>query len=297
MALRVRELVYSTPGTFHYVPPPDLYGVELLVRGGGGGGASGQHDSDEEDCRGGSGGGGGGCTFTPRMIRRDELPAEGVEIRVGAGGPGGRPPSDGWNPGYNGGDSWFGEWFAGGGGGGGRKYLHREYTLDVTVGGAPGYGMCPGGRGVSHTDPKGTGFLITFTPYRFSPADSFNAAHMAAGGGGGGNGKGWRGDWRTDEDTGKDELHKFSHGVGSGGSSGAVEATRTTGANGRGNLPYWQTLQSGCGGNGGGGNGGFPSGGGAGGDGNNRIASVTKGGDGAGGCVTVIEIYNDEESV
>lgn len=298
-----RTVVFAT-GTRLYVPPPNLINAEVIVRAGGGGGASGMHSRDSENCLGGPGGGGGGLSFTPRPIRRDELP-DSIEVRVGSGGSGGYPSSNSWATGSNGGDSWFGDiLFAGGGGGGGRIYNENgTWTASITAGGRGGYGMCRGGRGLHHRDVLGSGWFLNWTPARFSPADSFNEVIMPAGGGGGGHGSGWTGDWEDirDEDgepTGEYEWVQSNHSEKHGGSSGAVEADRTAGAAGKGTLPMWETLQSGCGGNGAksegssGGRGGFPSGGGAGGTGSDSFAG--SGGSGGSGSVTIIEYLTEE---
>lgn len=307
MAYRYNVVTYPTAGTFLYVPPDNLAGVELIVRAGGGGGASGEIDSRDEECRPGPGGGGGGCSVSPRMIRREELPDEGVQIRVGGGGGGGVPVATrGWSVGGNGDDSWFGDFvFAGGGGGGGRDSRDDgTYLQSLTIGGRGGYGMSRGGRGLHHKDAKrGAGSWLSYRWSKASEADSVNEVHMAGGGGGGGHGQGHIGEWEDveDEDTGEvigEEWEQTNYAWRWGGSSNAVENTYVSGASGRGRVPHWETLQSGCGGNGSqtegnnGGDGGFPAGGGAGGSGGRRSAG--RGGNGGGGCVTVIELYDED---
>lgn len=304
MAYRYNIVVFRTTGVHFYEIPDSLVGLEAIVRGGGGGGASGRHDVWEEDCEPGPGGGGGGCSMTPRMLRRDELGDGPIELRVGAGGSGGMKSSGGWTSGSAGGNSWFGNFvYAGGGGGGGRQINDDgTSTSGLTLPGLGGYGMSRGGRGLTYRDKAGTGWFWNYTPFRFSEADSFNAAHMAAGGGGGGHGEGYYGTWEDVEDEEgnvvDEELVKTYYRSRAGGSSGAFPSGTVKGANGEGSLPHWETLQTGCGGNGGdtgnGGNGGFPGGGGAGGAGNNVLSRVGNGGRGGSGSVTIIELYYEE---
>lgn len=307
MAYRYNVVVYDTPGTFLYVPPENLAGVEIVVRGAGGGGASGERDNRNEDCRPGPGGGGGGCSVSPRMIRRDELPDDGVEVKVGFGGSGGASPANrAWNVGVPGTDSLFGNFvFAGGGGGGGRDERDDgTFVASLTAGGSSGYGMSIGGRGLHRNDVRrGVGGFLSGRWVKATEADTVNEAHMAGGGGGGGHGQGHIGEWKDveDEETGEvidEEWDQTNYPWRFGGSSNAVENTTASGSSGLGRRPHWETLQSGCGGNGSasegvrGGNGGFPGGGGAGGSGGETSAGA--GGNGANGCVTVIELFDED---
>lgn len=307
MGYRYNTVTYETPGTYTYVPPEGLYGVELIVRGAGGGGASGQQDNRNEDCLPGPGGGGGGCSYTPRLVLRDELPDAGMQVRVGSGGVGGIAANRTWSIGSDGGDSWFGAMiFAGGGGGGGKKVMgDGMYTESLTAGGVGGFGMSRGGRGLHYQDRvrSSGGSWLRPRYSRLSEADTSNEAHMAAGGGGGGHGQGHTGKWKdvVDEDTGEvidEEWDQTNYAWRFGGSSNAVPQATGSGAPGRGHLPHWQTLQSGCGGNGSSGEtingapGGFPGGGGAGGSGGGSRGGT--GGAGGHGSVTIIELYSED---
>lgn len=308
MAFRYVIRTFTVPGVYLYEVPETLLGLEGVVRGAGGGGASGESDSRSEQCLPGPGGGGGGCSFTERMLRRDELPDQ-MEVIVGEGGIGGRSVTRGWNVGNDGSDSKFGEFlFAGGGGGGGRVPLgDGTYLKKIDAGGVGGYGMSRGGRGLHYKDVRrGNGGFLTYRYSRFSEADTVNEFHMAAGGGGGGHGQGHTGEWEDveDEDTGEvidEEWEQKDYAWRFGGSSNAVKQHETSGASGKGYQPHWATLQSGCGGNGSategnnGGGGGFPAGGGAGGSGAEGASASGYGGAGANGSVTVIELHEEED--
>lgn len=288
----------TVPAQYLYVPRPFVVGVFVVVRGGGGGGASGQKDTGNLEILPGPGGGGGGCSQLAGIIPRSKIPDE-VNVQAGHGGRGGVSPSAStvgeWSVGGDGGDSYFGDLlFAGGGGGGGRRPLSDgSFVKDITAGGAPGYGMSRGGRGLTHLDrPRRIGGNWLFPRFaRISEADSFNELHMAAGGGGGGHGYGLTQRKKSDGDWVVTEYPWRK-----GGDSNAVKNHDLQGSFGNWDQTHWHHLATGCGGNGFaytggvGGRGGFPAGGGAGGAGSGSNTATSTGGDGGEGSVAIIEL-------
>jgi hypothetical protein len=290
VALRSVAVTFTEDGI--WTPSPGLYGVEVIARGGGGGGSTGNYDLDSwtyfdgtntfsgtsTHRIGGAGGGGGGASMSRNMIRGSEF-TEPIDIVVGAGGLGavnthGQFPE--FTPGGDGGDSSFGQYFFAGGGLGGGRAFHWQALEGIDQGGPGGYSPIRGGKGAT-----------AWTGYT-DECNSTNALHSMAGGGGGGCGNGY------------DEADGSTSGVATttqlpwsrGGASGPQFGTpNTNGADGVSYPAYWEHLLSGTGGCGGGGDGGFPSGGGGGGNCFGGAAALWHGGNGARGCVTVIEHY------
>lgn len=291
MHLVSKAVTFTSSGV--WTPPADLHSLEVIVRGGGGGGSTGNATlsfwtNGYTDAEGnyivssgnsqlnypGAGGGGGGLTMSRGLLRAEEI-TEPVPITVGAGGLGATtsPSTIRFVPGGNGEDSSFGKFFmAGGGLGGGRSTVWENQT-GTTFGGPGGYAPIRGGQGGTYQ----TAALI----------DSRNETGAISGGGGGGQGQGR---YETDGD----EYGNTTTTVYPWRQGGAAGPQLTVGGNG-GNAPnnpqHWEYLFSGCGGNGGGGNGGFPSGGGGGGNAETVSGGKVNGGNGAKGCVTVIEFY------
>lgn len=303
MALKYARYAYSVaagqPYTdYVYNPPSFVVGAWILVRAGGGGGASGQRHDEYKQCLAGPGGGGGGASQFAGIVMREDMPPQ-VPVRVGAGGAGGvgvaSSMSGEWNVGENGHDSYFGDLlFAGGGGGGGRRPLSDgSFVKDITAGGAAGYGMSRGGRGLTYLDiPRRLGGNWLYPRNaRISEADAFNELHMVAGGGGGGIGKGWTGRYNSDN-----EWRQTDYPWRVGGNSNAMQNNQNPGWNGSWDTAHYLTMHSGCGGNGQidgggtGGQGGYPSGGGAGGSGSAGPDTVSRGGAGRNGMIVVIQL-------
>lgn len=276
-----------------WTPPEGLHSFEVIVRGGGGGGSSGDRSSSSwsnfsYDAEGnpvyvsgssarwwpGVGGGGGGLTMSRGLIRVEEIAGSGpIPITIGQGGTGawGDPTYPSFAPGGNGTASTFGDiYYAGGGLGGGR--VEHSGVTGYQYGGPGGYAPTRGGLGAT---------------YLRTNADSINETSTLAGGGGGGRGLGR---YETDGDqygNTTTTIYEWSK----GGASGANPPIEGNGFHVPGRPLHWEYLQSGCGGNGGGANGGFPSGGGGGGNAIPVSGGRTSGGNGAPGCVTVIEHF------
>jgi len=278
-----------------WTPPEGLHSFEVIVRGGGGGGSTGDRSSSSwsnsnVDAEGnvnyvsgssarnypGAGGGGGGLTVSRGLIRAEEIVGLGpIPIMIGQGGLGATTPNatfPSFRVGNDGGDSRFGDIYIAGGGLGGGKTVQWENRTGWEYGGPGGYAPTRGGVGAT---------------YLRNDNSSLNETSTLAGGGGGGSGQG-----RYESDG--DQYGNTTTTVypwTKGGASGVNRPVEGNGFNVPGRPLHWEYLQSGAGGNGGGGNGGFPSGGGGGGNAEPFTGGKANGGDGAKGCVTVIEHF------
>jgi len=292
MPLSSDAVVFEVDG--FWTPPEGLHSFEVIVRGGGGGGSSGDRSSSSwsnsyVDSDGniqyvsgssarnypGVGGGGGGLTMSRGLIRVEEVIGLGpIPITIGQGGIGatGHATFPSFAPGGDGTASSFGDIYYAGGGLGGGKTEHWENRTGYQYGGPGGYAPVRGGVGAN---------------YLRTNADSINETSTLAGGGGGGRGQGR---YESDGDQYGNTTTTF-YPWSKGGASGANPPIEGNGFHVPGRPLHWEYLQSGCGGNGGGGNGGFPSGGGGGGNAEAVTGGRTSGGNGAPGCVTVIEHY------
>ncbi|KXF56134.1 hypothetical protein AXA44_02560 [Rhodococcus sp. SC4] len=261
MPIRTNLRVFTASGTWH--KPPNLFAIDLVLRGAGGSGASGVRRTDGGQRFPGAGGGGGGAVKTNKRIPAIRLP-DAVVVTVGPGG--GQtavagPNNWNWSAGHDGGDSSFGDILRAEGGQGGGQL--NSGGGDWNTGGAGGYSVMRGGRGGAYGAASGESV-------------SSGVIALLAGGGGGGAGS-YAG---TD--------YGGTSGQGPGGSSGFVPQGYQ--------YPYlWQVAQSGGGAPGGTSvnrvrTPGFPAGGGSGGFGGGG-----EGGPGAAGLVTVIEYLIDEE--
>ncbi|GEM_PF-4479716 len=253
LILQGNSIVFTSNGT--YYPSEGVISVDIIIIGGGAGGGGGVWNLLADQVYGGGGGGGGGEVHA--AIHAGLLPPTGgVPITVGAGGSGGSAA----NPGYGGGDTWFGELRAGGGQGG------RTGSSAVGYESVGGTGMIRGGHGGrgAYGGHAGTGGDST------SPYD----LHGGGGGGGGGGinaGPTWQ--------PGGGGMGGISPG-GAPGSTGTQPAgIVATGAGGGGGSSNGDSS----------GPGGYPSGGGGGGWAN--LTSASRGGNGAAGIVFVIERF------
>lgn len=225
------EAYFTTPGTHTWYPPAYLLGEEysyMMVAGGGGGGGSGSYYS-----YGGGGGGGGVCmtlhggskeTFTASDI------ANGMQVRVGAGGGRASDGGDSWirdgsgstiNTAY-GGSAGGNSSNSGGAGGSGNMNCKRGGTGGTAStysggggGGAGGYWTSTGGSGLGG-DGGANG------------SSSGDSGSNGAGGGGGKGGSSKRGGRGGG-------VGLFGLGSsGSGGSSGGSSSVGENGGDGSG---------------------------------------------------------------
>lgn len=248
---RCNVVAYTASGIWY--KSPQLYAIELVLRGAGGGGASGVRHATAANRQPGAGGGGGGAVRTLRRIPAADLP-DSVAVVVGVGGAqtATAPAGDwAWNSGNDGGDSSFGDILRAEGGGGGGP-------------GGPN-GQLIGGTGGMSVMRGGTGGALGAA----GESVSSGVISLLAGGGGGGSGG-----------------NNSGGAGGSGGASGFVPQ-------GWEYPQFWQVLQSGGGAPGGTvaspiRTPGFPAGGGAGGYGGGGPGSR-----GGNGVVTVIEYLYD----
>jgi len=259
-----RITVFDQPGIFTWERHPDLYAIELLVRGSGGGGASGMSHSTVTRRICGAGGGGGATNKPNRRYGAASIP-DIVEVCIGAGGLGGAVPDmvDGaWNPGENGGITYFGDLLSAEGGFGGGRPLSGD--PNPLMPGPGGYGLMAGSSGTSASNTTrqgGTSIPLSFV--RGGVGGSRGSGYTAAGGTASagpvtGNDYGLTGQWKN--------AWALTHtnGKGGAGSTGTFPASPGVAPSG----------------GGGGGAGGWPG---------------TAGADGAPGRILVFEFLRDEE--
>lgn len=248
----------------------------VICHGGGAGGSTGHYDLFLGFNYGGRGGGGGACA--ERLYLGSELGIS-IPYSVGAGGAGRTNGGDGPGAGTAGGDTWFGSGNiairAGGGQPGGKPdgNLGSNSPGGVATAGSPGANLLTGGYGGRIGSAGGDGASGPFATYGGS-----------AGGGGGGYNSGFSTSFQKPQAGGRSGTliggpAPNNNGDGINGKSTVVDSV----------AQIFQ-LYGGSGGSGGGsrrrgGNGGFPGGGGGGG------GTDGKGGDGAAGCIYIIQ-YN-----
>ena len=233
--LTTGQTAYTSPGTYSWVCPADVYYVNVVAVGGGGGGI--------ETTSGGGGGGGGGLGWINNYA---VTPGNSYTVVVGAGGDGGS------NPAFPGGDSYFvstatvcgfggqgaSAFFTGGSGGtcfpstqGGNGGKGGDSTTSNYSGGGGGAGGYSGNGGAG-----GIG-TITSAAAANGQAGSGGGAGGGGGGdssftGGGGGGVGLLGEG-TSGSGGAGSVTTYGGG-GGGGSGGASGGTALAGSYGGG---------------------------------------------------------------
>lgn len=273
-AIPIGQIAYTTPGTYAWVAPADVYNVSVVCVGGGSAGYS-------QYYYGGYGGGGGALAYKNNV---SVTPGQSYTIVVGTGGVSGGATA--------GGNSSFGGLFTAGGGNGttggapSGSYSGGGNGGNGNTGGAPGGGHGAGGGGAGgYVGAGGNGADVSSNWMATSGSGGGGgggATAVSGGGGGGGVGilgqgaSGVRGSgWGSEGGGG-------GSGGGAGGSSG-YGGVPTPGVN---------APTGGGGGAKGSGPGGGPGGGGYGGGGagnnNGGDGGISYGGSGGSGAVRII---------
>lgn len=289
---------YNTAGSSTYTPPANLLYAHVCCIGGGGGGGSGRKGAAGTNRSGGAGASAG--TLARKLVKKSEIGAS-VTVTVGAGGTGGAAQttnSTNGNSGTAGGDSSFGSLVvakSGNGGGGGTTATvtggtgvsvsamtpnYSEWSIPSIVGGSSGTGTgsagtviafgipgAGGGGGINTSNAQGNGAAGSQIRKNDGTTNTAAAAGNATTPTPAGNGL-------DNQLTNITPVYPTLNTIGLG----------TSGGGGYGNLANSGSE------NWGGGNGGLY--GGAGGGGGAGVDSTTdsgKGGDGARGCVIIIE--------
>jgi hypothetical protein len=290
--LFVGESVYTTPGTYTWICPEDVYSVCAVCVGGGGGAGNGL---------GISGGGGGGLGYKNNI---SVIPGQSYTVVVGSGGVGGAFSSALANGGTSGGDSYFinsSTVRGGGGAGGGTAGSGGRYVGD---GGGNGGNSAGGGGPGTSGPPRGGGGAGGYGPVGGAAGNGGNGGDagtplqsggsvIISGGAAGTNGAGGGGSGgRPDDEAGTNGIAAGGGGgVGLYGRGSSGQSVSGNGVGGNGGSGGGNGLSSyGLGSSSVAGNGGFHGGGGGQGvfyakDGTGYLL---KGGNGASGAVRII---------